>query len=357
MCAQDEFTDLVVNEVMFTYGGAAFNSSCQMMDEYGNDGVDMYKTWHIFGDPSVLLRTRAPVALAVTHDEEIAADAVIFEVQVAGVGGARCALSQDGVYLGATMTDGSGLAVIPVEGPLPEDEYISLTVTAPNAIPYTALVYVGHLALPAIVLNPESFVLELPVGGQTTEYLSISNEGELGSNLNFDITVVSDGMRWLTVSPVTGSVPEGEAMMVDLNINASFMLPGTYFAEVVITSNAGSPVTVPVTLGVGGAPVDVGEDGMAIQAVVLGANQPNPFQAVTWFSFALPEAGWVTLDVFDVSGRRVATPVDAGYGAGWHRVAWTADDAQGGTLVPGIYFYKLTAGGATTEAQRLLIIR
>ena len=74
-------------------------------------------------------------------------------------------------------------------------------------------------------------------------------------------------------------------------------------------------------------------------------------------SFALPEAGWVTLDVFDVSGRRVATPVDAGYGAGWHRVAWTADDAQGGTLVPGIYFYKLTAGGATTEAQRLLIIR
>ena len=60
---------------------------------------------------------------------------------------------------------------------------------------------------------------------------------------------------------------------------------------------------------------------MAIQAVVLGANQPNPFQAVTWFSFALPEAGWVTLDVFDISGRRVATPVDAGYGAGWHRVA------------------------------------
>ena len=53
MCAQDETVDLLVAETYFSFGALCFAGSCQMMDEYGSDGIEMYDTWHVFGDPSV----------------------------------------------------------------------------------------------------------------------------------------------------------------------------------------------------------------------------------------------------------------------------------------------------------------
>ncbi len=53
MCAQDEFVDLLVAEAYASFGALCFAGSCQMMDEYGTGGVEMYKTWHVFGDPSL----------------------------------------------------------------------------------------------------------------------------------------------------------------------------------------------------------------------------------------------------------------------------------------------------------------
>lgn len=53
MAAQDEFVDRLVAESYFSFGALCFAASCLMMDEYGDAGVDMFNTWHIFGDPSV----------------------------------------------------------------------------------------------------------------------------------------------------------------------------------------------------------------------------------------------------------------------------------------------------------------
>ena len=53
MAAQDEFVDLMVAEDYITFGALCFAGSSLMIDEYGNDGVSMFDTWHIFGDPSL----------------------------------------------------------------------------------------------------------------------------------------------------------------------------------------------------------------------------------------------------------------------------------------------------------------
>jgi hypothetical protein len=53
MAAQDEFVDRLVAESYFSFGALCFAASCLMMDEYGDAGVDMFNTWHIFGDPSL----------------------------------------------------------------------------------------------------------------------------------------------------------------------------------------------------------------------------------------------------------------------------------------------------------------
>jgi len=53
MEAQDEFNYLLVNETYVSYGTLCYAGCCSMMDDYGEGGVHMFMTWHLFGDPSV----------------------------------------------------------------------------------------------------------------------------------------------------------------------------------------------------------------------------------------------------------------------------------------------------------------
>ena len=56
MEAQDEFNLLLTQlepNTYFSYGALCYAGSCSMIDHYGGDGVSMFLTWHIFGDPSV----------------------------------------------------------------------------------------------------------------------------------------------------------------------------------------------------------------------------------------------------------------------------------------------------------------
>jgi hypothetical protein len=82
----------------------------------------------------------------------------------------------------------------------------------------------------------------------------------------------------------------------------------------------------------------------------LVQNYPNPFNAETNISFSLAEAGDVTLKVYDITGRLVATLVNGYQEAGEHVATWDASN-----LSSGVYFYKLTAGDYTsTKSMNLL---
>ncbi len=71
----------------------------------------------------------------------------------------------------------------------------------------------------------------------------------------------------------------------------------------------------------------------------LAQNYPNPFNPATTIAFTLPHTAHVSLAVFDVLGRRVATLVDRPMASGLHRVSF---DAAG--LPGGLYLYRLDAG-------------
>ena len=72
----------------------------------------------------------------------------------------------------------------------------------------------------------------------------------------------------------------------------------------------------------------------------LEQNYPNPFNPVTTIGYQLPVRGHVTLRVYDLLGREVATLVDAVEGPGSRSVLWTATGVASGT-----YFYRLRVGG------------
>jgi hypothetical protein len=80
-------------------------------------------------------------------------------------------------------------------------------------------------------------------------------------------------------------------------------------------------------------------------------NYPNPFNPSTTISFSLPSRSFVTLKVYDVIGRDVATIVSEDLKEGIHTRQW---NAQG--LSSGVYYYRIQAG-YFTETKKLMVLK
>ena len=80
---------------------------------------------------------------------------------------------------------------------------------------------------------------------------------------------------------------------------------------------------------------------------------PNPFRVSTVIAYGLPEASSVSLKVFNVLGRQVATLVSGAVGPGYHSVSWNARDQANRPVAAGMYFYRLEAMGVKTGASHV----
>ncbi len=75
--------------------------------------------------------------------------------------------------------------------------------------------------------------------------------------------------------------------------------------------------------------------------VAIKSVRPNPLNSSTTIQYALPSEGRVTMEVFDIQGRRVAGLVDGYKAAGYHGVIWNGRDSAGGAAAQGVYFLRL----------------
>ncbi len=143
MLAQDECTDLILAGTKTTLGGLYYNSSCKMMDTYGStsssSGTEMYMTWHIFGDASLMARTKTPQAMTVTHPATMLIGATSVTVNT-GVSSARVALTYNNTIYGVATANSSGVATVTLTNP--PASAITYTVTATA---YNRVTYVGSL--------------------------------------------------------------------------------------------------------------------------------------------------------------------------------------------------------------------
>ena len=83
----------------------------------------------------------------------------------------------------------------------------------------------------------------------------------------------------------------------------------------------------------------------------LSQNYPNPFNATTVIPFQLPHASHITLSVYDVLGRKVATPIDNPLSSGYHTAAFDASD-----LASGIYFCQMQANDFM-EVKKMILLK
>ena len=95
--------------------------------------------------------------------------------------------------------------------------------------------------------------------------------------------------------------------------------------------------------------------GLAPQAFALFQNYPNPFNPSTVISYQLAVNSQVTLKVYDVLGKEVATLVNGEMKAGSYTVPFSANSANGSTLASGVYIYRLNAGTFVSTKKLVLM--
>ena len=143
MLAEDEVTILVTTEAKYTTGGLYYNGSCKMMDTYGNttgsDGVNMFKTWHIFGDASLTARTKTPIAMAVTHPSNIISGTSSISVST-GVNNTLVAITYNNIIYGRGFTNSSGNATITLTSPPTGVLNYTITASAHNRVTYVGTI-------------------------------------------------------------------------------------------------------------------------------------------------------------------------------------------------------------------------
>ena len=80
---------------------------------------------------------------------------------------------------------------------------------------------------------------------------------------------------------------------------------------------------------------------------VLGEQVINP---TTKFTYSLPEAAHVNIQIYNILGERVATLINGQMNAGSHVVRWNARNAA-----TGVYFYRIRAGDYHAVRKMILL--
>ncbi|UCC78986.1 MAG: T9SS type A sorting domain-containing protein [Candidatus Zixiibacteriota bacterium] len=85
--------------------------------------------------------------------------------------------------------------------------------------------------------------------------------------------------------------------------------------------------------------------------ISLSGNYPNPFNSSTTVEFSLDKPQFVTLTIYDLTGRKIRALLHEEKPSGTHRIFF-----DGSGLSSGVYFYRLQAGDAV-ETKRMVLIK
>ena len=88
----------------------------------------------------------------------------------------------------------------------------------------------------------------------------------------------------------------------------------------------------------------------------LAQNAPNPFNSQTVFSYFLPAPGPARVEVFALTGQRVAVLRQGPQQAGYHRLHWDGRDDVGRSMASGMYLYRLVTA-EDVLMRKLVLLR
>ena len=226
----------------------------------------------------------------------------------------------------------------------------------------------GDVTVTVTPLNPP---IVIGAGGGSFQYdLNIVNGGATSVTTDIWITIDGNGIS-RTLGPVTKTIAAGGSLSRTFTQTVPAGAPaGTYTQTASIGSFPIADASDSFTweksaakgdgAGAGAWASDFDRmmaesAGETPDAFTLDQNYPNPFNPTTLISYTLPEAGHVTLKVYDLLGREVRTLVDGFQAEGVRTVAWDATGNAGERLPSGTYLYRIDAGRFSATRQMTLI--
>jgi len=111
-----------------------------------------------------------------------------------------------------------------------------------------------------------------------------------------------------------------------------------------------SDVEIAFILGGDCSALGIEDDSPLPSSIVLWQNYPNPFNAQTTIQYSLPEQSKVSIDIFDILGRKIETLAEGMKPAGHHEIIWDAENYSSG-----LFFYRIIAGDYATTKKMLLL--
>ena len=149
MYGQDEMVDILIesypSNIKHTLGGTSINGIMAIIDQYGASDINAYAThqgWVLYGDPSLMLRTKAPEAMTVSHSGIIAPSATSYSITVSNGEGCQATITRNHEILGTAKIIG-GIADITLTAPGSDFTELTLCVFGFNRVTYLGTITVN----------------------------------------------------------------------------------------------------------------------------------------------------------------------------------------------------------------------
>ena len=196
MWAQDECIDILVGNSStstsqkHTFGGISINGLMGIFDHYGTstaEAVGTYQSWIVYGDPTLMVRTKTPSAMTVTHAGTIQTNATTYIVNVSNGNGSVATITDASHTILGKATVSGGTATITLNGTMTAGSNLTLCVFGYNK-----------------VTNLQEITVMAPATAPTVSTTAISNIDKTtatgGGNITADggATVTARGICWST---------------------------------------------------------------------------------------------------------------------------------------------------------------
>jgi len=143
-------------------------------------------------------------------------------------------------------------------------------------------------------------------------------------------------------------------LVLHFRTQATGLAPGDETATLSGRTLDGKPIIGAAAIRLVGAVAKVVSEGTP-ETYELSQNRPNPFNAGTQIRYQLPEAGEVSLVIYNLMGQAIRT-LDQGYRhPGYYEVAWDGRDGAGRVVSSGVYLYRFTSDGLRCSRRMLLL--